>query len=420
MTFPHRLAAALLLAPLSISHFHSLSAQDTTESAKPKAERVPIVVSPRAIEIHRSAPVVDGHNDLPYALKNVGGRFAEHDIAGSAPEFDTDIPRLRKGGVGAQFWSVYVSASTMQDGIALSSTLEQIAIVKRMIQRYPDVFELALNSQDVDRIREQGKIASMIGVEGGHSIENSLNVLRQLHAQGARYMTLTHSISLDWADSCSDKVKSGGLSAFGEEVVREMNRLGMMVDLSHVSADCMRHALRVTKAPVIFSHSSVFAIAPHARNVPNDVLKLTRDNGGVVMINFFPDFVHPTDTQRSLKRTAMRQTLEKKYPDDSGRVDAEIGKWERIHPRSKLCTVHDVLDHIDHVVNIAGIDHVGIGSDFDGVPALPQQLDDVSAYPVITQGLLDRGYDESQIRKVLGGNIMRVFRQAERVSKSMN
>lgn len=371
------------------------------------------------MEIHRSAPVVDGHNDLPWAVRKVGGGFLTTDIAKPQPSLHTDIPRLRRGGVGAQFWSVYVPTSTMQQRSALSTTLEQIELVKAMAKSYPDVFEIALNADDVDRIRSQGKIASMIGVEGGHSIENSLNVLRQLYVQGARYMTLTHSTSLDWADSCSDESKCGGLSPFGERVVEEMNRMGMLVDLSHVSPDCMRQALRVTKAPVIFSHSSAYSVAGHPRNVPDDVLQRTKQNGGVVMINFFNDFVHPTDAKRSAARTAKRREFEKEFGEDSEKADGQLKKWELANPRSKLCLVNDVLDHIDHIAEVAGIDHVGIGSDFDGVPALPKQLDDVSTYPVITQGLLDRGYSEQEIRKVLGDNVMRVFRESERVAKSM-
>ena len=260
------------------------------------------------------------------------------------------------------------------------------------------MFELALTVKDVKRINEQGKIASLIGVEGGHSIENSINVLRQLYREGARYMTLTHSMSLDWADSCSDDSISGGLSPFGEEIIHEMNRLGMLVDLSHVSAACMRATLKIARAPVIFSHSSARGIADHPRNVPDDVLSLTKQNGGVVMVNFYSDYVNPLDAARSLKRTRRREELKKLYPDDSEKADSELRQWELKNPRSKRCTVHDLLDHIDHIVDIAGIDHVGLGSDFDGVSALPRQLEDVSTYPVITQGLLDRGYTESSGR----------------------
>ncbi len=383
------------------------------------AERPAIVVSERAIAIHRSAPVIDGHNDLPWALREVGGLSDRYDLTQLQTDFNTDIPRLRTGGVGAQFWSVYVPISTMQQGNSLTATLEQIELVREMCRRYPDTFELALSTTDIDRIRGDGKIASMIGVEGGHSIENSLNVLRQLYAQGARYMTLTHSKSLEWADSCTGEAKCGGLSPFGEEVVREMNKLGMLVDISHVSADCMRATLNVSKAPIIFSHSSAYAIANHPRNVPDDVLKLTKQNGGVVMINFYNAYVHPVDAERSKKYYSMKSDLEQQFPDDQDHVDAELKRWLVANTSSSTCTVHDVIDHIDHIANLIGIDHVGLGSDFDGVPRLPKQLEDVAAYPVITQGLIDRGYSESDIRKVLGENLMRVFRETEQVAAGM-
>lgn len=390
------------------------------DAQQPHGARQPIVVSDRALAIHRDSPVVDGHNDLPWAIRDSDGKLADFDLRQNQPTFHTDIPRLRKGGVGAQFWSVYVPASTSLQGNSLTTTLEQIDMVDQMVASYPDVFELARTSDDIQRIRSEGKIASLIGVEGGHSIENSLNVLRQLYRRGARYMTLTHSISLPWADSCSDDPISGGLSPFGEEVVREMNRLGMLVDLSHVSPDCMRQALAVTKAPVMFSHSSARAIADHPRNVPDDVLRLTRENGGVVMVNFFPDFVNPRDAERSVARSAKRKELQRRFADDKERADGELRKWEQANPRSGECDVHDLLDHIDHIVKVAGIDHVGLGSDFDGVPALPKQLDDVSTYPVITQGMLDRGYSAAEIRKVLGENILRVFREAENVSRALS
>jgi len=384
------------------------------------ANRAAIVVSDEAVRIHRSAPVFDGHNDLPWALRKSGDSIHQVDLRKSQPDLHTDIPRLRAGGVGAQFWSVYVPVSTAMQNNALTTTLEQISVVRQMTEQYSDVFELALSVKDVKRITGEGKIASLIGVEGGHSIENSINVLRQLFREGARYMTLTHSMSLDWADSCSDDPISGGLSAFGEEVVREMNRLGMIVDLSHVSPDCMKQTLRITKAPVIFSHSSARGIADHPRNVPDDVLKETKKNGGVVMINFFSDYLNPIDTARSLKRSARKVELKELYPDDEEKAQSALRQWEAKHPRSSECSIHDVLDHIDHVVAVAGIDHVGLGSDFDGVPALPAQLGDVGRFPVITQGLLDRGYTENDIRKVLGGNVMRVFQRVEAVSKKLS
>jgi membrane dipeptidase len=391
-----------------------------TKSKASTGTRDPIVVTDQAIRIHKTAPVFDGHNDLPWALRKSGGVVGKIDLRKNQPDLHTDIPRLRKGGVGAQFWSVYVPVSTASQNNALTATLEQIAVVRELTKQYRDVFELALTAKDVKRINKRGRIASLIGVEGGHSIENSINVLRQLYREGARYMTLTHSMSLDWADSCSDNPISGGLSAYGEEIVREMNRLGMIVDLSHVSPACMRKALAITQAPVIFSHSSARAVADHPRNVPDDVLLLTKQNRGVVMINFFSDYVHPTDAARSLERSEHREKLKELYPDDEEKAKSALRQWELKNPRSKQCTVHDLLDHIDHVVKVAGIDHVGLGSDYDGVSALPMQLEDVSTYPVITQGLLDRGYTEADIRKVLGGNVMRVFEQVERVSSRLS
>jgi membrane dipeptidase len=397
-----------------VTGWHSINQRVGAEPPRAK-----VVVSEAARRIHATAPVFDGHNDLPWALRGAGGLNDQTDIAKSQPGFHTDIARLRGGGVGAQFWSVYVPATTQRTGEALLTTLQQIGIVRSMIERYPEVFELALNADDIDRIRSEGKIASLIGVEGGHSIENSLSVLRQLYKEGTRYMTLTHSKSLNWADSCTGEVISDGLSPLGEEVVREMNRLGMLVDLSHVSPDCMRDALRVTRSPVIFSHSSARGIADHPRNVPDDVLELTAQNGGVVMINFYTYFVHPELVPYSLERSKISDQLVQQYPDDDEKVQMEVRRWELNNRPDVVCDVHDIADHIEHVIRVAGIDHVGIGSDFDGIDALPMQLEDVSTYPVLTQVLLDRGHDEAAIRQVLGGNLMRVLRQAEKVAAGL-
>lgn len=409
-----RLMPLISVVLLNVSHVLWNAAADQPDPTQFK--RGPILVTEQARRIHADSPVFDGHNDLPWALRNHEGTVSSLNLREDQPDFHTDIPRLRRGGVGAQFWSVYVPVSTAAQNSSLTTTLEQISMVRDLTEKYSDVFELAMNSSDIKRIREQGKIASLIGVEGGHSIENSINVLRQLYREGARYMTLTHSMSLDWADSCTDKVISGGLSEFGIEVVHEMNRLGMVVDLSHVSPDCMRAALKATRAPVMFSHSSAKAIADHPRNVPDDVLVLTKKNGGVVMVNFFPDFVHPGDAERSLRRSKRKEELSEQFADDNEQADALLRQWELKNPRSNLCTVHDLLDHIDHIAKIAGVDHVGIGSDYDGVPALPKQLEDVSTYPVITQGLLDRGYSEQSIRKILGGNMLRVLQRVEQVA----
>jgi membrane dipeptidase len=378
-------------------------------------ERSPVVLTDEARALHASSLLIDGHNDLPWELR---GRVDETDISQPQKRLQTDIPRLREGGVGAQFWSVWVPMSTAKRGQALKTTIEQIELVKGMIARYPDVFELALTADDIERIHKSGKIASLIGMEGGHSIEGSLNVLRQLYGMGARYMTLTHSDSLDWVDSGTDEPKCGGLSPFGEDVVREMNRLGMMVDLSHVSPDAMKAALAVTEAPVIFSHSSARAVSDHPRNVPDDVLKLTAKNGGVVMVNFFSAFIVPDAAKRDVARMAYRRNLEQEQTSEDA-IDAAMRRWDAKHGRGSLGTIHTLIDHIDHIVKIAGIDHVGIGSDYDGVSMLPAQLEDVSTYPYITQALLDRGYTAEDIRKILGGNLLRVMRGAEETAKRL-
>jgi membrane dipeptidase len=385
-------------------------------SAGPNDAERPVVVSDRAREIHRSALVFDGHNDLPWKLRDeFGGSLDKCDIARLQPKLQTDIPRLRQGGVGAQFWSVYVPAETRQAGTALRDTLEQIDMVYQIVTRYPETFELALTADDVERIHGQGKIASLIGVEGGHSIQDSLGALRQLYKLGARYMTLTHSDTLPWADSATDEPQHGGLTAFGEEVVREMNRLGMLVDISHVSPDTMRDALEISRAPVIASHSSAYGVAPHRRNVPDDVLQRLAENGGVVMVNFYSGYVVPEAARTRAKFLESRRELKVQFPDPA-EYEAAVKRWDEAHPISPG-TVGTVVDHIDYIVKVAGVDHVGLGSDFDGISLAPRQLEDVSCYPNITQELVDRGYSESDIRKVLGGNTLRVLRRAEEVAK---
>lgn len=380
--------------------------------------RPKVTVTPRALEIHGRGYVLDGHNDLPWAIRNnASSSFERMDISQPQPKLHTDIARLRIGNVGAQFWSVYVPANTSQRGEALLQTLEQIELVHAMVKRYPKTFQLALTTADIRRARSTGRIASLIGVEGGHSIENSIETLRLLYRLGARYMTLTHSDTLDWADSATDTAKHQGLSAFGEEIVREMNRLGMLVDLSHVSPETMKDALRISKAPIIFSHSSARAVADHARNVPDDVLRLTTTNGGVVMVNFFSGFIEPESARRMRKMFDVSRELRKQFPKEEEYQRARK-RWRAKNPILPG-TVHDVVDHIDHIVRVAGIDHVGLGSDFDGVSMLPDQLEDVSTYPVITQELLNRGYQEKDIHKIMSGNILRAFGQAERVSQKL-
>ena len=374
-----------------------------------------VVLTPEAIDIHKSAPVVDGHNDLPWELRSkVGGGFKSVDLTRVQPRRHTDIPRLRKGGVGVQFWSAYVPASTAKTKTAVTTTLEQIDVIHRMAKEYPNDFALADTVADIERLRKEGKIAGMIGVEGGHSIDNSLGVLRCYYRLGVRYMTLTHSDTLDWADSATDEPKSHGLSKFGEEVVLEMNRLGMMVDLSHVSPETMRHALRVTKAPVIFSHSSARAVADHPRNVPDDVLALVKNNNGVVMINFYSGFVVPEGARAMKEMFKVGRELRAKYKDDA-QFEEEMARWKKANDYP-AGTVHTVVDHIEHVIKVAGVDHVGLGSDYDGINKLPEQLGDVSTYPYITQELLNRGHKRADIEKILGGNALRVLRDCEKVA----
>ena len=369
--------------------------------------------------LHRQVPLIDGHNDFPWALreKSPGRDLRVLDLTVSQPSIMTDIPRLRAGGVGGQFWSVYVPVS-LQGGDAVTATLEQIDIVHRMVARYAGTFELALTAADVEREFKAGHIASLIGMEGGHSINESLATLRQMYALGARYMTLTHSKNTRWADSATDKPVHHGLTKFGEEVVREMNRLGMLVDLSHVSAETMAAALRVSRAPVIFSHSSARALCDHPRNVPDDILRQMPANGGVVMANFYPGFVAPEAGPKSVEMFAVYNRLQDAHPKDDAAVKAGMDEWRKTHPLPKA-TLAMVADHIDYLRRVAGIDHVGIGSDFDGIEVVPEGLEDVSMYPKLTAELLRRGWSDEDIRKLLGLNVLRVMKQAETVAASL-
>ncbi|MCA9014119.1 MAG: dipeptidase [Planctomycetaceae bacterium] len=380
--------------------------------------RKPVVLTDRARKLHQECLVIDGHNDLPWTMREkASSSFKQADISQPQPQFHTDIPRLRKGNVGAQFWSAYVPSETRLERRAAHNTLEQIDLIHRMIKRYPETFEMASTVEDIERIHKSGKIASMIGVEGGHSIENSLSLLRVFYGLGVRYMTLTHSDSLDWADSATDEAKNKGLSPFGEEVVLTMNRLGMLVDISHVSPETMEDVLRVSKAPIIASHSSARAIADHARNVPDEILLKIKQNGGVVMVNYFSGFVVPESARQMTEMFNVRRELKQKYPNESD-FNREYNRWKNSH-KMKPGTIHDVVDHIDHIAKVAGTAHVGIGSDYDGVSTLPAQLEDVATYPLITQALLDRGYTDQQIKQIMGQNLMRALREAEQVARQL-
>ena len=318
---------------------------------------------------------------------------------------------MRAGGLKAQFWSVYIPS----EHIAPARTvIEQIDLVHRMVERYPDDLAMAYSADDVERVVKAGKIASLIGVEGGVAIEHDLALLRSYYRLGARYMTLTHNVTLDWVDAATDEPRNHGLSPFGERVVREMNRLGMLVDISHVSPETMDAVLRVSQAPIIASHSSAYALVPHPRNVPDAILARIPRNGGVVMVNFYSGFVVPAHAKAL---TEARKELKAKYPDPKEYRKA-YDAWSKAAklPRG---TIGDVADHIDHIIKVAGIDHVGIGSDFDGIDAWPVGLDDVSCYPRLTEELLRRGYSEADVHKILGGNVLRAFREAGKVAERL-
>jgi membrane dipeptidase len=373
----------------------------------------------RARALLSEVPLVDGHNDLPWQYRErVGNRLGDLDIAATDGELDpplhTDIPRLRAGGLGAQFWSVYVPAS-MPGPEAATAVLEQMDVVYGLAERYPETFEMAFTADDVRRIFAEGRVASLIGVEGGHAIDDSLGVLRQLYRGGARYMTLTHSANVAWADSATDAPAVGGLSPFGQEVVREMNRLGMLVDLSHVSAEAMHDALDVAAAPVIFSHSSARALDGHPRNVPDDVLERMPENGGVVMVTFVEVFISEEARVHWAARQAEESRLEALHPGDPEAVKAALEAWDGEHefPRA---TYLQVADHIDHVRDVAGIDHAGIGSDYDGIPRGPLGLEGVEDYPRLFAELLRRGYSEDDLKKIAGLNALRVMDRAEEVA----
>jgi membrane dipeptidase len=381
----------------------------------------------------RRFPLIDGHNDLPWALRaRAGGDTsrvrltgpgdaaaaepagqAEVNLAAPVAGTHTDLPRLAAGGVGAQFWSVYVPSSLAADG-AVTTVLEQIELARRMIARYPEALELALTADDVERVFASGRVASLLGAEGGHAIAGSLGVLRMLYALGVRYMTLTHNNNVGWADSATDDPEAGGLTDFGRDVVREMQRLGMLVDLSHVAPGTMRDALDVAAAPVIFSHSSARAICDSPRNVPDDVLAQLAANGGVCMVTFVPGFVsqEAADWLVGLKAETARRGLDTR---DLSQVFTVKPEWEAAHPMPQA-TLAQVADHIEHVRRVAGLEHVGIGGDFDGTPDVTVGLEDVSAYPALFAELLARGWSEPDCAALAGGNLLRVLRDAESVA----
>jgi membrane dipeptidase len=389
----------------------------TRAVAADEAHRLQVV-----FEVLASTPLIDGHNDVPWQYRtrvdNHLERLDFRDTRALDPPMHTDLARLRASHLGGQFWSVYIPTDLAGPGAA-RAVLEQIDFVHRLTSRYPEALEMAYTADDVVRIHHAGKVASLIGMEGGHAIENSLAVLRQLYAAGARYMTLTHSSNCDWADSATDEAEHGGLTRFGSEVVREMNRTGMLVDLSHVSPATMHDTLDVAVSPVIFSHSSARAVTDHPRNVPDDVLARLPKNGGVVMATFVPDFVDDAVRREAKARSDERERLRGIYGADDARVEAELRRFDESRAVAVHATLVDVADHIEHIRRVAGVDHVGIGSDFDGITAVPRGLEDVSRLPYLLAELLDRGWSRDDLAKLCGGNVLRVMRGNEAKAREL-
>ena len=373
----------------------------------------------RAKRILRETPLIDGHNDLPWRIREdsvARGNVDAYDLRKRTPGH-TDLDRLKKGMVGAQFWSVYTPGEYRDSGYARVQ-LEQIDIARRVIAKYPDRLALALSAADIRRDFKQGKIGSLLGLEGGHAIENSLGALRVYYDLGVRYMTLTHNVTLDWADAALDSAKHKGLTPFGDSVVREMNRLGMLVDLSHVSPGTMSAALNVTRAPVIFSHSGARALVDVPRNVPDSILRRVTTNGGIVMVPFVTGFVSPAVLLYNESTRPVMTDLQAKYGNDTAAITREVKQWRVAHPEPRA-TLSQVADQIDYVRKIAGIDHVGIGSDFDGITEVVQGLEDVSTFPALFAELARRGWSDADLRKLAGENLLRVFAQAEAVSRQL-
>ncbi|MFN2315534.1 MAG: dipeptidase [Gemmatimonadales bacterium] len=388
---------------------------------------LPVTLTAQAADPHlalarrvlRTTPLFDGHNDLPWAIRQsptARGHVAVYDLR-TRTDGHTDLERLRQGMVGAQWWSVYLPGDWADSGYARVQ-LEQIDIARRVIERYPDHFELAVTAADVRRIFAAGKIPGMLGMEGGHAIENSLGALRSFFDLGARYMTLTHNVTLDWADAASGPLRHGGLTEFGRDVVREMNRLGMVVDLSHVSPGTMSDALHTTQAPIMFSHSNAFALANHVRNVPDSILRRMPENGGIVMVTFVPGFISQPLIDHGRRLTALRQDLATRHGSDTSAARRAVEQWQQDNPAPRA-TLGEVADHIEYIRRIAGVDHVGIGGDFDGISTVVMGLEDVSTYPALFAELARRGWTEADLRKLAGENMLRVLEGVEATARRL-
>ena len=403
--------AALALLMCSAGTLHAQATGAPTIDARTQA---------RIARILKATPLIDGHDDLPWELReNHESRIDGLGSGGAQREkpIMTDMERLRAGRVGGQFWSVYIAGTTIGD-TALRHTLEQIDTARRLIAAYPRHLELAATAADVERIHRSGKIASMLGMEGGRQIAGSLPALRQFYALGVRYMTLTHNQTTEWADAATDEPKHGGISPFGAQVVAEMNRVGMLLDLSHVSPDAMKDAIAMSRAPVIFSHSNAFARNPHPRNVPDDVLRLLPAKGGVVMVNFYPVFLSAEVREWSVRRLMEETRLKAYWPFSKQSVDDGLKSWEAANPRP-AAPLATVADHIEHIARVAGHDHVGIGGDLDGVPYTAVGLEDVAGYPLLFAELIRRGWSDANLAKLAGRNVLSAMRRAEAVASSM-
>ena len=406
-----------------------------SQSAYAASQSNDAALASRVDRILAKTPLIDGHNDLPWEIRERFGNAAGVDLAAStanlplkmedgeiAASLMTDIPRLRKGHVGGQFWSVWIPP-TVTGPAAVKMTLEQIDIVRTMTARYPKDLQMAYSADDIVRAHQAGRIASLIGIEGGHQIDDSLPVLRDMYVLGARYMTLTHTLDNDWADSATDAPKHHGLTPFGRAVVHEMNRLGMLVDLSHVSPDTMRDALKTSRAPVMFSHSGARALDDHPRDVPDDVLKMVARNRGIVMATFATAYVSPARNRWEADRAAEQTRFSAPpyaglYIGQPERAKAAMAAWDRQHPKP-VTTLAMVADHIEHIRKVAGVDCVGIGSDFDGIPDTPQGLEDVDKFPALLMELARRGWSDEDLAKLAGGNMLRVMREAAAVAKHL-
>lgn len=393
----------------------SVDAQQSGPGGTPRDEKL----WKKALELQRKSIVVDTHNDVLSFMTD-----DNYDIGvSSVGKYHTDIARMKQGGLTAEFFSVYIDRKYAAEGGSARRALDMIDYVYRAVEKYPNEFMLAFSTDDIRRAKKQKKIAALMGIEGGHAIEDSMMALRDFYRLGVRYMTLTHNNTNNWADSCCDAAKHNGLSDFGKEVVREMNRIGMLVDVSHVSDKTMSDVLDVSMAPVIASHSSARALGNRTRNIPDELLRRFAKNGGVVMVNFYPGFIDAAVIAASKAREErlkpQTDALKLQYKDDPKKLEEETDKLMKANPLPAT-PLSVLIDHFDHIAKVAGVDHVGIGSDFDGVPSLPVDMEDISKLPNITYELLRRGYSEKDVRKILGENFMRAFAQAERVSRNMS